>query len=121
VHTGADVEPQLWHQGRDRQGTADGSRGRIERREESVTGGVDLPPSEPAQLAPDQLVVLLKEIVPPSVAELRRKAGRIDDVGEEHSRQVSIGPARRSFHGRKFAAPMTSTQCNMEPEGAAGA
>ena len=64
--------------------------GPVERREEPVAGGVDLPSAEARQLRPHDTVVTLDELMPLAVAELDRLLRRADDVREEHGREHAV-------------------------------
>ena len=72
-------------------GGTDRPRGSIERREEPVTGGVELAPAETGELAAHDRVVLLDDIPPGAVAQFSGPRRRTHDVGEEHRRQQTIG------------------------------
>src|SRR4051794_949122 len=80
------------------QGAGDSARRRVECGEEAVAGRVHLAPTEPLELAANQLVVLLEQVAPRSISQLRRAARRFDDVREKHRGQVAVSTASRARH-----------------------
>jgi hypothetical protein len=83
-------DPKL-PQGRgDRAGTAYGSCGTIECREQPIARCVDQPTPETFELASRQVVMSEKEFAPASVAELSGKVCGIHNVGEQDGREDSV-------------------------------
>jgi hypothetical protein len=70
VQAGTDREPKLAHTFDDGACAANRPCGAVERGEESVTGRVDLAPTEAQQLPSDQRVMPLEQLAPAPVAEL---------------------------------------------------
>ena len=68
-----------------------GARGAVERREEAVTGGVDLAAAVALELAADDRVVAVEQVAPGAVAERDCAVGRPDDVGEDDGREHAVG------------------------------
>src|SRR5262245_18432706 len=54
----------------------------VERREEAVARRIDLVSLPACERAPDDRMMFLDEVLPPSVADRRHPFGRADDVGE---------------------------------------
>jgi hypothetical protein len=85
----------------DVEGALDGRGGGVEDGEEAVSRRIDLAATVTAQCRPNGLVMLLDEITPGAIAQLRRQLGRPDDVREEHGRQETLDPP--SGHGQSVA------------------
>ena len=64
VDARADLQAELSKRGADRKGAAHGSRRTVERRQETVAGGIDLDPFEPVELLACALMVLSQELYP---------------------------------------------------------
>lgn len=99
VEPGADLDPQLGNCAHDLMRAADRPRRPVEGREEAVPGSFDLDSPTLSQQPPNQRVVLLEEIVPTSVSELRRRRRRPDDVREQDRGQDAV--AMRRLAGRR--------------------
>ena len=91
MDAGPDLDSQLADAVADREGATHGARGTVERREESVTRGVDLHTAVTRELGTHDAVVSLDEPPPGRVAQLRRLRGPVHDVGEEDGREEAIG------------------------------
>src|SRR6266702_7293968 len=90
MQAGANLQVKLAETVADRAGAMDSPGGAVERREETVASRVHLPPTEPRELAADDLVVFLEEFPPGAVAEVGSMGSRIDDIGEQHGREHPI-------------------------------
>jgi hypothetical protein len=90
MHAGAYLDTQAWHVGRYRAGTSDRVGRRVKGRHEPITHHLDFSAAMLLQLAPDQLVVTAKHVVPKMVAELGRLLGRTDYVSEKNRGQDSL-------------------------------
>src|SRR5207247_179537 len=75
----------------DRARRANGARGAIERRQDTVAGPIDLAPIVARDLAPYPLLIAQQQIAPPRVTERLDPLGRTDDVPEEDGREHAIG------------------------------
>src|SRR6266849_3772916 len=69
MHADADGEAERTDRVADRARAADGARGSVEHREESVARRVDFASAESCELAPDRTVVTIEKIAPPPVTE----------------------------------------------------
>lgn len=98
-----DADPDLdaQHAHRFNHGVAAGQRGTRagERRNEAVPGGVDFTAAEPLDLMADDGVVVVEQVAPPVVAELRGALRRTDDVGEHDRGQHAFGIAATPHAG----------------------
>jgi hypothetical protein len=92
VQACSDLEPQRLHPFRDGLGAPNPTRRSAERREESVSRGIDLVPSVPGKHRADHRVMMLQELSPLSIAELGRRGGRAHDVGEQNRGQHAVEP-----------------------------
>ena len=90
VHADADVDPERRHRRYDRRRAPDRARWPVERGEEPVPRRVDLHAAVPGELTPDASVVLLDQLLPVAIAELRGLLGGPDHVGEQHGRQCPV-------------------------------
>src|SRR5439155_19943935 len=66
------------------------ARGTIERREEAVTGVVDLAAAKPVELLAHDRAVLLEQVAPPRISGRGSKLRRSDDVCEQDRAQNPI-------------------------------
>jgi hypothetical protein len=89
-----DLEIQRSHRRNNRLSAADGPSRAVERCEEAIAGRIHLTAVEPLQLAPDSRVMLLDEVPPATIPELRGSGGGADEIREEHSRQHTRGAPR---------------------------
>src|SRR5207344_509465 len=94
VQPGPDVQSERTHGLDDRARAPDRPRRPVEGREEAVARRVDLVPVEARELVANGRVVLLEEVAPPTIAELRGERCRPHEVREEDSRKRPIRPAR---------------------------
>src|SRR5690349_17953198 len=53
-------------------------------------------------LASDESIVAIEELLPPGVTEFGGARGRVDDVGVQHGREHTVGEADRSHTGDEF-------------------
>ena len=83
-------------------GAPDGLGRLVERGEEPVAGGVDLPPAVLLETATDERVVGVDDLVPPLVADLGGALGRAHDVREQDRGQKPFGHRRPARHSRSF-------------------
>ena len=77
----------------DRLRAPDRASGAVEGGEEAVARRIDLASVEARELATNGGVVLLHEIAPATVSDLRRALRRSDEIGEENRREHPIGGA----------------------------
>src|SRR6266478_6681471 len=70
MESGADLDAERLHAGRDRLGATDGARRAVEGGQDAVAGVLHQPPTIPLQLSTDEGVVLVEEIFPPPVPDL---------------------------------------------------
>ena len=91
MHSGADVDVELFGCGVDGEGAADGAGGSVEGGEEVVAAGVDLAAAEAGQLVAYNGAEAVEEFAPGPVAELGGTLGRADDVGEQHRGEDPVG------------------------------
>ena len=101
VDARANLEPELAHAVHDRVRAANRPRGPVERREETVAGGVLLVAAEPGQLAPHEGVVPVEQLPPGVVAESSGPLGRTDDVREHQRREHGVGNFRCDLSGHE--------------------
>ena len=78
VKTGADFDPEVPYSFGQREGAPDRPRGAVEAGEEAVTRRVYLPSGKANELPANVRMVLLQELFPPMVAELREFGRRRD-------------------------------------------
>jgi hypothetical protein len=90
VQPGANLDTEVVYGFGNCAGAVDRPSRPVERCEEAVTCGVDLPAAKTYELRPDDTVMALDEVVPLAVAELDRLFGRADDVGEEHRNEHTV-------------------------------
>src|SRR5262249_54633050 len=83
VEPGADVESESAHALPDGAGSAHCASGAVERSEEPVARGIDLPSTKARQLASHGGVVGLQGVTPATIAEFGRPPRGVDDVREE--------------------------------------
>ena len=86
----------------DRCRAADGSRRPVEGHEEAVPRGVDLPPAEPLELAPDHGIEAREQVGPAPVAQLRRALRGPDDVDEHDGREDAVHLAAIAHPGQEL-------------------
>ena len=72
MQAAADLQVQRAHLVANPACTAYGASRAVERGEEPVAGGVDLPPAEPRELAPCRAVVLPEQLAPTAIADRAR-------------------------------------------------
>src|SRR6266581_7910579 len=84
VQASTNLDPKLTYGRCDRLCALDRARGAVEAGEESVAGGVHLGATEAGELPADRAVVLVEEVAPAAVAELRHLLRGADDVREQH-------------------------------------
>ena len=82
VDTGADLKAELSETVANRSGAFDGAARRLKRRQEPISGGLNLPPSVQLELAAKQGIVLVEKLAPPGISQLLRTLGR--KSGKEH-------------------------------------
>jgi hypothetical protein len=101
MQAAADLQVQRAHLVANPACTANDASWAVERGEEPVAGGVDLPPAEPRELAPCHAVVLPEQLAPTAIADRERALGGPDDIGEqdrgEHAVSVRRPDARQNF------------------------
>jgi hypothetical protein len=85
VNPDADLELEPPKGVADRGGSPNRSCGPIERREEAISGRVELAPVVAPELLADDRVVSLQQLTPARIAEARCQLRRTDDVREEKS------------------------------------
>src|SRR5438552_3801789 len=90
MQAGAHLEPELLYRLGDRAGATDRAGRAVEGGEEAVACGVELGPAKANQLAPDQGVMLRKQLAPAGIAKLSGPRRRADDVGEEDGRKHAV-------------------------------
>jgi len=79
--------------------TRDGSSGTIEDREKPVSGPSDEAPTKTPKLTIDDMIVLIHEVAPASIAKGGHPLRRIHKVGKQYRRQNTLDGGRRSrFH-----------------------
>ena len=83
---------------------ADGARGAVEHREESVPGRRDLASSISVELPAHDRVVAGQELAPLGVADPLGDARRPDDVGEQQGREQPVGCLDRWLRKRAHGA-----------------
>ena len=74
----------------------------VERRDESVSGRVDLSAAIVPQLFTDAAIVGIEERTPATVSDLCRQLGRVDDVAEQDRCEDSLDRDRRAFTGHEL-------------------
>ena len=84
VQPGAHLDAERLHRVADRHGAADRSLRTVEHRQKAVTRRAHLTAPKPSELRPHDGVVRIEQRMPVTVADLRRPARRVDDVGEKH-------------------------------------
>ena len=77
-----------------------------------VTGGVDFTAGETLELITNDVVVVVQEIAPPSVAERGGARGRADDVGEDDGREHPVGLEAAPHAGEEFF-DLVEQQCGL--------
>src|SRR5262245_41880721 len=102
VEPRSDVETEPADALDDRAGGAHGPGGAVERRQESIACGVDLPTPEARELLADERMVGLQHVPPAPIAELAGLACRINDVGEHDRRQNPVGLRSPPDAGQEF-------------------
>src|SRR5262249_27308896 len=102
VDTRPDTETDRLRFSGDVHGTADGTRGTIERREKAVARGADLLAAPPSKQTAHQLVVLVEQAPPPAITHCRHPLGRLDDVGEQHRRELTVDTAGETLSGEEL-------------------
>src|SRR5262249_49318454 len=102
VNACANVEPERLQRVADRARRADRPARTVKRREEPVACRVDLVAAKPHEHAPDRGMVLVEQLSPAPVAELRCAAGRVDDVREEQRRQHAVRVGNRADAGEEL-------------------
>ena len=90
VQPGAQLDPQRCDRRPDRLCAADRAHGPVEGREEPVPRGVELPTAVARETAANEPVMLVDELLPADVAQLRLTLRRADDVGEEDRREDAL-------------------------------
>src|SRR5688572_12812460 len=97
VETGANGEPDACGSFTDGGGTADRARRAVKRCEEAIARGIDFATAMTFELHPNEGVMLLEQLAPPSVTDLCCTRGRVHDVCEqdrsEHAIDVADGRA----------------------------
>src|SRR5689334_6067737 len=96
MQTGANLDAEWLHGGCDRLRASDGTSGPVESGEEAVAGGVHFDAAEAGELSSNGGVMVVEEVAPTPVAELRHLLRRPDDVRKEHRGQHrgDVAPAR---------------------------
>ena len=84
METGPDLEVETMSAIANRAGAFYGPRRSVECRHEAISGSLDLPSTEAAELAADHAVVTVEKVVPTPITYRGRGCGGIDDVSEEH-------------------------------------
>jgi hypothetical protein len=102
VQTRSKVDAQRPNGVSDRTGTLDRATGTIKGGGEAVPGGFDLASPEPLKLAACGLVMRVKKITPPLVAQVRRSIGRRDDVGEQDRGEHAVRFSRVPRAGQEL-------------------
>ncbi len=102
VQAGANADPESPHPPADRRRAADAPSRAVEGGEEAVAGVLDLLAAMARELTSDQVVVALKQLVPSTIAHLRRSLDGAADVGEEHGGQHAIGLALGAAAGEEL-------------------
>jgi len=94
VQPGPHLEAEAPHPVADGPGALHRPPGGVEGGQEPVAGGLDLPALEDVELHAHEGVVLVEQLPPAGVPELRRPLRRPDDVGEENRGQppFRLGP-----------------------------
>ena len=87
----------------------DGSSGTIEDREEPVSGPSDEAPTKTPKLTIDNMIVLIHEVAPASIAEGGHPLCRIHDVGEQYRRQNTLDRGYRSRSRHEFVDGLEKT------------
>src|SRR5262245_50694906 len=80
----------------------DGSSGTIEGREKPVSGPSDQAPTKTPKLTIDDMIVLIHEVAPASIAKGGHPLRRIHDVGEQYRGQNTLDGGRRSRFRHKL-------------------
>jgi hypothetical protein len=102
VEARSDVDAEETRRLHDRGRAPDSPRGTIEARHETVTGGLDLPPTEPVELFAHGPVVRIEPGGPPAITESGCQFGRSDDVSKENGRQNALDRNPRAFAGHEL-------------------
>ena len=87
----------------------DGASGAVERGHEPVTGGIDLPPTESAELFSHGSIVSVQERAPALVAQRCGVCGGTDDVGDQDGGEDPIDLDVRSIAGQSMTRAFVSS------------
>src|SRR3990172_9572973 len=87
VEPGAHIDTKLVYGGGDTTGATNRSSRAVERGEEAVSLGANLPPTPARELPPTHTVVHLKQFSPTTIAQRGRAFRRSDDVSEQDGRE----------------------------------
>src|SRR5262249_55055213 len=90
VQSGAHLEAERLHGGRDGQRTSDRTSGAIETGHEAVSGGAVLTAAITGEFAPDNSVIALQADLPGAVAKGTQGFRRVRDIDEEHGREDPV-------------------------------
>src|SRR5215471_12461296 len=91
VQPRSNLDPELAHGITDAERAAHRPRWSVERRQESITGSIDLTATEARKFHPNQSVMRLEQIVPRSIAKSGGQLCRADDVREKHRGEDTVG------------------------------
>jgi hypothetical protein len=80
----------------------DGSSGAIEDREKPVSGSSDEAPTKTPKLTIDDMIVLIHEVAPASIAKGGHPRRRIHNVGKQYRRENTLDGGRRSRSRHEF-------------------
>jgi hypothetical protein len=80
----------------------DRSSGTIEGREKPVSGSSDEAPTKTPKLTIDDMIVLIHEVAPASIAKGGHPLRRIHNVGKQYRRQNTLDGRRRSRSRHEF-------------------
>jgi hypothetical protein len=86
VQPGAHLDAECLQGVSDRHRAADRALRAVEHREKAIARCVHFAAPKPGELGPDDGVVCIQQSVPATVADPRRLARRIHDVGAQHRR-----------------------------------
>src|SRR5688572_15527137 len=83
-------------------GAVHGAGRAVESRQETVTRALDLAAAVGADMASRDGIVRGPNLEPARIAHPGGEAGGVDDVGEQHGRELTLGRRRRAGTGQEF-------------------
>src|SRR6476659_4372233 len=91
VQPSTNLQPQGAHALGNCACAANSARRAVEGREETVAGAIDLAPAKVGQLAANERMVTVEQIVPNLITEAGSALSGTDDVGEKDCRKYAVG------------------------------